>query len=231
MESSCRVDELNKPLLGDFCFPDDDEQVLDNNKATAVPALESSETSESDFNSSFSALPSTTKNELDVTHHLSSVCKKVLAEDEEQEDEEEESSSTWTEEFIMWVVLPTLLFSQFGMAFLMKDERTANMSCTVVNLSIVLFVITSWLYRHACHDAKVKNILVLLMPEILMDVVLGLVLFNKVALGFMVLLVSMLFLSTFVVVTTATFLYFERKQQHKPKSLREVKELVACQVV
>lgn len=168
------------------------------------------------------------KHELDVEHHVSS---SSVATDVDNETEDAFSSNI--DGLILWVGLPTLLFSQFGMAFMMHDESTATLSWTIVNLSIILWVVTTWLFRHACNDSKIKTIFILLMPEILMDVVLGLVLFNRVALGFMVLLVSMLCLSSFVVVSTAAFLYFgKRDEQEEEKVEAEpVKQLTACRVV
>jgi hypothetical protein len=126
--------------------------------------------------------------------------------EEEYDNDDEENSY-----FCCWLtVLPALLLSQFGMVFWLHDERTAHLSRTIFNLSIGLFVVTAWLYRHACADARVESLLILLLPEILMDVVLGLVLFNQVALGYMVLLGSMLTLSTFVVGSTTMVLYNRR---------------------
>ena len=164
--------------------------------------------------------------ELDYEHHVSTVSTEI-------EEEEEASSSFCSEDFIMWVILPTLLFSQFGMAFLMHDVQTSSLSFAVVNVSIVLFVVTAWLYRHACADANVQTIALLLLPEILMDVVLGLVLFNRVELGFMVLLMSMLCLSSFVVCSTATFLYCGRsvQQEENEQGEEEPTTLSSCQVV
>ena len=167
------------------------------------------------------------KHELDVEYHVS-----TMAVEEEEEENSLRGNSVCIEGFITWVLLPTLLFSQFGMAFLMNDERTSCMSWSVVNLSIVLFVVTVWLYRHACNDANIKTICILLMPEILMDVVLGLVLFNRVALGFMALLVGMLCLSAFVVVSTAAFLYFGNREQEKEEvKTGPVGKLAPCQIV
>lgn len=167
------------------------------------------------------------KNELDYEHHVSTISEEV----------EEEENSICSEDFIMWVILPSLLFSQFGMAFLMHDARTTSLSFTVVNISIVLFVVTAWLYRHACADANIQTIALLLLPEILMDVVLGLVLFNQVELGFLVLLVSMLCLSSFVVLSTATFLYCGRSESPTQAEADDEEEeegesmLTACRVV
>lgn len=202
MESCCTVADLKKPLL-------EAEEVVE----VVSPCKPQ-------------------KNELDVTYHVSSLCFDEDEEEEEDEvlEEDGDDESSCTESFIMWVILPTLLFSQFGMAFLMHDERTATMSWTIVNLSIALFVITSWLYRHACKDANITTVAIVLLPEIVMDVVLGLVLFNQVALGFMVLLVNMLFLSTFVVIASASFLYCGRKANAvSDKETRE--EMYVCQVV
>ena len=164
------------------------------------------------------------KNELDDEHHVSSICDEVEAEE----------NSICSEDFIMWVILPTLLFSQFGMAFLMHDVRTSSLSFTIVNISIVLFVLTAWLYRHACVDVNIRNISLLLLPEIVMDVVLGLVLFNRVEMGFMVLLVSMLCLSSFIVLSTATFLYCGKNEEHEEIEEEEEgqsNKLTVCQVV
>lgn len=165
--------------------------------------------------------------ELDYEHHVSSICAQVEAEDED--------TAMCSEDFIMWVILPTLLFSQFGMAFLMHDVHTSSLSFTVVNISIALFIVTSWLYRHACVDANIQTVALLLLPEILMDVVLGLVLFNRVELGFMILLFSMLCLSSFVVISTALFLYFAKNDQQgkiEDEEEESVKLTVSfCQVV
>jgi hypothetical protein len=72
-----------------------------------------------------------------------------------------------------------------------------------------------------------------------MDAVLGLVLFDQVSLGFMVLLLGMLGLSTFVVVTTAYFLYTGRRsfqekdvsQQPNDNDKEDEKELGFVQIV
>jgi hypothetical protein len=163
-----------------------------------------------------------TTHELDVGRHERIG---LPGDDEPEDDDDDEENSFFcccNEDMIMWIVLPALLLSQFGMAFWMHDERTGHLSWTIVNLSIGLFGVTAWLYRHACADARVETILILLLPEILMDVVLGLVRFNQVALGYMVLLGSMLTLSTFVVGSTTMVLYKRRCREQRAELATKV---------
>lgn len=139
---------------------------------------------------------------------------------------------------IIWVILPCLLLSQFGMAFLLHDENTAHLSWPICNFSIFLFCITAWLFRHACADSKMKTpVLWLLAPEISMDIVLALVLFNQVELGFITLLASMLVLSGFVVVTTAHHLFCRRRESrnnshddHEQEEVQEEEKIAIAQV-
>lgn len=204
MESSCAPAALKEPLL--------DLEEVSSFASTSSDSLD--------------------EDELDMVHHV----RRIPVEnnkDDCSDESEDPSEWSWTDSFVMWFILPTLLLSQFGMAFMMHDERTSNMSWTIVNVAIALFVMTAWLYRHTCHDANIKKIGILLMPEILMDVVLGLVLFDQVSLGFMVLLFGMLCLSTFVVVSTAAFLYSERGegQLESDKEATSGRESKVVQVV
>jgi hypothetical protein len=147
---------------------------------------------------------------------------------------------------IIWIILPCLLLSQFGMAFVLHDESTAHLSWPICNFSIFLFCVTAWLFRHACADHHTQQqaqqvssdgdvdknsthsdisplpVLLLLAPEICMDIILALVLFNQVELGFVAMLISMLLLSGFVVVTTADYLYCRhRRRRHQHKDAQE----------
>jgi len=132
--------------------------------------------------------------------------------EQDDEDEDDDSSFTCCDNIIVWIVLPVLLFVQFAMAFKTGGEALRQvLSWSVVNYSIVLFVITSWLYRSACRDCKLRNSILLLLPEIVVDVILGLVLFDKTVLGFMVMLSSMLGLALFVMLTSIHILCFKDK--------------------
>jgi hypothetical protein len=132
----------------------------------------------------------------------------MMAEDDINDTTDNTTSFCCNDTVIIWIILPGLLLSQFGMAFALHDERTAHLSWHICNFSIFLFCVTGWLFRHACVDARLEQPVVLLLaPEICMDIILALVLFNQVELGFIAMLASMLVLSGFVVVTTAHFLY------------------------
>lgn len=160
------------------------------------------------------------ENEFDVTCSSSSVNIK-----EEEDEEEEAAGDDCMDAFALWVLLPTLLISQFAMAFWMHDEDTANMSWTIVVLSVLFFAVTSWLFRNTCDELKVRTTVLYLMPEILMNVVLYLILLHHDQSGLLVLLVGMLGLAIFVVLCTAWFLFTSRKVQRKNE------HGLVCQVV
>jgi hypothetical protein len=102
---------------------------------------------------------------------------------------------------VVWIILPALLFLQFGMAFYMSNvEAVTGLRWSVVNYSIVLFVVTAVIYRQAAVDCKWTSSFIILLPEILMDVILGMVLFDKIVMAFLFMLLSMLGLAMFVVV-------------------------------
>lgn len=162
--------------------------------------------------------------------------------DIEERFEENETSSTSVEidnddektcfnELVMMVILPMLLLSQFGMVFLMHSEQTAYLSWRIVNCSILLFALTAALYRNTCKDAKVQTLVLLLLPEIIMDIVLGLIFFDRIGVSYAVLLFGILFLSMFVVVTTISLMCKRRGTQEVDDEESESNDLVTCQVV
>lgn len=171
-------------------------------------------------------------NELDQEHHIRSADIAVLAASppphlvkyEDADEVEEQDSSCYrvfcTEEdsycydvFIIWVVLPFLLFVQFGVAFLAHDENTSNMSWSIVNVSIVLFALTVWLYRESCIDGKIESCLMVLLPEIILNTVLILILVNETPFAFYTLLLGMEILSVLAIIATVRFLYCTRHQE------------------
>ena len=120
--------------------------------------------------------------------------------------EAQDHEFSWTEILILWIILPLLLFVQFGLAFYSDPEGCLGLRWSIVSLSIVLYTITAWLYRQACRDCQLSQSLVLLLPEVCMDVVLGLILFDRIVPAFFVLLFGMLFLALFVVVSSVRIL-------------------------
>lgn len=140
-----------------------------------------------------------------------------------------DEKSTWNEKVILWVILPTMLLSQFGMAFLMHDEETATMSWNIVVCSILLFAMTAWLFRSTCEEVGLGKKVLVLLPELLMNVVLALVFFNRADLGLLVLLVGMLCLSVFVIIFTTIFSYLKLKQRQQKAVDDEQMSLSVCQ--
>jgi hypothetical protein len=123
-------------------------------------------------------------------------------EDEQgRKDKDGKKVFSWFDHVVVWIILPALLFLQFGMAFYMSNvEAVTGLRWSVVNYSIVLFVVTAVLYRQAAVDCKWTSSFIILLPEILMDVILGMVLFDKIVMAFLFMLISMLCLAMFVVV-------------------------------
>jgi hypothetical protein len=75
-----------------------------------------------------------------------------------------------------------------------------------------MFVITAALYRQAVQEFQMTcSVALLLLPEILMDVVLGIVLFGQVVPAFMLLISGMLCLAVFVVVNSIRVLVCEEE--------------------
>jgi hypothetical protein len=123
-----------------------------------------------------------------------------------KEDTGVDSSTLMDSSFITLALLPCLLFIQFGMAFYLHDKSTSSLSWPLVNLAIVLYVAAVWIYRQACVDFNIGSLVMLLLPELLMDIVLALVLFNRVVLALATLLSSTMLLSSFVIFTMIRYL-------------------------
>jgi hypothetical protein len=119
------------------------------------------------------------------------------------ESDDSKSDSIEEDIFFFTFALHALLFLQFGMAFsTFPVEATTGLSWSVVNYSIILFVITTTVYRQVAKDWKPTYSAVVLLPEILIDVMLLLILLNKVVTAFLFLLFSLLCL-TFLVVANS----------------------------
>ena len=127
--------------------------------------------------------------------------------DDEDDEEVDETTVTCRDTTILLLLFPLLLMAQFGMVF---ANPVADASLTVawstVNYVIVMFAVTSWLYRHTLADLQVSNIFLLVVPEVLLNVILGLVLWDNAAVGFLGLLVSLFALGLFVAISSLRIL-------------------------
>jgi lysylphosphatidylglycerol synthetase-like protein (DUF2156 family) len=87
-------------------------------------------------------------------------------------------SSIMDNSLMTWALMPCLLLIQFGMPFYWP----------LVNFVIVLYVSAVWIYRQACMDSDIDSLVMLLLPGLLMDIVLALILFNRVVIALAALL-------------------------------------------
>jgi hypothetical protein len=132
---------------------------------------------------------------------------KIVYDDGEEEEESKDSKSSCEDEssglfddLAVSAALPFLLFLQFGIAFSSASRvdasttTTTGLSWSVVNYNVVLFVITSSLYRQAVKSSctTLKCSALVLLPEIITNIVLSLVMIDKIVAAFWLLLSSML---------------------------------------
>jgi len=89
---------------------------------------------------------------------------------------------TWLDSLIVWFISPTLLSLDFSIAFWLEPQRTQGLHPTMVYTSIVMFMLAAYLFRRTMEDMHVTRVMVILLPELAMDIVLTLVLFNQVVL-------------------------------------------------
>ena len=90
--------------------------------------------------------------------------------------EEEEIPSSWGKcgEACLMAILPCLLFVQFGVSYL--TESPPPIHWAIVNLGIFCFIGTAFAFRRAFSEPES---VIALVPEVLIDIILGLILFEK----------------------------------------------------
>jgi hypothetical protein len=117
------------------------------------------------------------------------------------------SYMTWFDCFVIWAILPVLLWVDFSMALVIHDKDNDDASSVapainvrLVQVSILLFIVASYMYRKTIQDWRVSHAVLVLMPEILMDLVLLLILFGHLMTAFRSLLCSIFGLSMFVLI-------------------------------
>ena len=93
-----------------------------------------------------------------------------------QEEAETESSSSWGRcgEGCLMAILPCLLFIQFGVSYL--TEFPPQIHWAIMTFGIFCFIGTSFAFRRAFSEPESVTALI---PEVLIDIILGLILFEK----------------------------------------------------
>jgi hypothetical protein len=120
------------------------------------------------------------------------------------------------------IAMPAFLFLQFAFAFSRQhvdsgDNETATttatstttiMSWSMVNSNISLFAAAVCLYRWACRDSRITNSFLLLLPEIMTNVVLVILVLDKMAMAFVALLIGIQLMSVIALAATVQCLYY-----------------------
>ena len=135
-------------------------------------------------------------------------CRQIQSADDEQE-------SSCCSDSVLRCILYMLMVLQFGQAFYVKHDLalTTTTSFGMVLLSVLLFALTARLYRFSARDVHVTSpAVVLLLPEIIVNIILCLILVDQSTMAFALLLTSMFVLSIFVVVVSATSLWCGQQQ-------------------
>jgi hypothetical protein len=129
---------------------------------------------------------------------------KLAAADDEESNDDSSQHAGWFDN----CGLPAILFLQFGMAFSMCQVGADKCLCwSLVHYSIVMFVMAAALYRRSVKDCNLTCSVAFLLPEILVAIVMGLVLFGKVVPASLVLMCGMLCLAFFVVASYIQVLF------------------------
>jgi hypothetical protein len=116
--------------------------------------------------------------------------------------------SWWNENGVAWVVLPALLFLQFGAVFCMMSGAEATMTglrWSDLGYGIVLFFGIIILYHKSIEDCKPTCTAVLIAPEILINIISGLVILDQLVAAFLFMLGSILSLAILVAVIRIQF--------------------------
>jgi hypothetical protein len=135
---------------------------------------------------------------LAIVYDVEEECCQKAAEDESQ----------WANNLaVTSVILPALLFLQFGMAFSMSSvTATTRLQLSVVNYNIVMFVVNAALYRQAVQDFQIICLVARLLPEVIIGILLGLVLCGHVVPALLLMMSSTLCMAVFVAVSSIYYL-------------------------
>jgi uncharacterized membrane protein HdeD (DUF308 family) len=112
-------------------------------------------------------------------------------------DDDSTQPSRWNDNCDAWVVLSALLSLQFGMLVLYmagakKATTTTDLQWTLMIYGIVLFVAIAMFYHRTVKACKMTSTVVLVAPEILLNIILGLAMLEQLdaALLFMLFSIS-----------------------------------------
>jgi amino acid permease len=93
------------------------------------------------------------------------------------------------------------MYIHFGLIYYSDPNHIINgVSWTTINISISLFIIATFLYRHALHDCQIQSDFMMLLPEILILLSMAFVFFQYIITAFLLLAVGKLYMAFTVIV-------------------------------
>ena len=102
----------------------------------------------------------------------------------------------------MWisVLLFALMYIHFGLIYYSDPNHIIHgVSWTTMNVSISLFIIATFLYRHALHDCQVQNDLIMLLPELFVLGSMALAFGHMILMAFFILAIGKLYMAFTVI--------------------------------
>jgi hypothetical protein len=140
-----------------------------------------------------------------------------------------ECTNVW-DQFWIFLVLPGLVLAQYGMSFYYEHPATAGLSWTLVNVSVGLLTVISYMYRQSIQDARrylipdcslsgsswkysMAMTVIIILPEITMDVVSALVLVGYIKASVLLIWNAMLVFQVVVTCISVKILNLKREEQ------------------
>jgi hypothetical protein len=118
-----------------------------------------------------------------------------------EEDVPQEPPSQHNHDIWISVLLFALMYIHFGLIYYSDPNHIINgVSWTTINLSISLFIVATFLYRHALHDCQIQNDFMMLLPEILILISMAFVFFQYIITAFLLLAVGKLYMAFTVII-------------------------------
>ena len=141
--------------------------------------------------------------------------------------EHEDISDDATCECLLSVSVPLVLLAQFGIAFLcLCVAGTFQLEWKEVLGSVVIFALTSALYRRTLRDEDISLAIFHMVPEITTLVVCCLVYFQFVDVGFVCMVVAMMMMSLFNVVASIHLIWIAHRDTKVKQEEQESSILV-----
>lgn len=147
------------------------------------------------------------------------------------QEEQDDDDASHIEEPTISFIYASLLVSQFGMAFCMNQRSMAF--SFLVFFSLGLFVVSAAIYKDTLNEqfANGSSSLCILLPEIMVNFVVGAIYFLNVESGFFALLFCMIVLKSAVIVMTLKTMLFQTNDSEDTKAQEVENELLVCQIV